>query len=120
MRVFGGWSRIEGRPWQRVQYGATKKRNLASRRQVIPESNRGRRHTERISGERWQHRDLGLALKRATTTDLNGIGGLEHEGARYRRHRKIKRDVEENGQEHSATTLHGRILSDGTTIAQWF
>jgi len=71
VRVFGGWSRIEGRPGQPVQYGVTKKRNLVSRRQAIPEIDRGLRPTERISGQRRQHRDLDLALTRAATVDLN-------------------------------------------------
>jgi len=71
VRVFGGWSWIEGRPWQPVQYGVTKKRDVAIRRQTIPEIDRGLRHTERISGQRRQHRDLGLALTPAATADLN-------------------------------------------------
>jgi hypothetical protein len=71
VRVFGGWSRIEGRPWEPVQYAVTTKRNLASRRQAIPEIDRRLRHDDRISGRCGQHRDLGLALTRAATADLN-------------------------------------------------
>jgi hypothetical protein len=69
--VFGGWSRIEGRPWQQVRYWATKRRDLAIGRQAIAEIDRRLRHAERISGQRRQHRDLGLALARAATADLN-------------------------------------------------
>ena len=71
MRVFGGWSWIEGRPWQTVQYGVTKKRDVAMRRQAIPETERGLRQTERITGHRLQHRHLGLAMTPAATADLN-------------------------------------------------
>ena len=71
MRVFGGWSWIEGRPWQPVQYGVTKKRDVAMRRQAIPETERGLRQTERITGHRLQHRHLGLAMTPAATADLN-------------------------------------------------
>jgi len=118
VRVFGGWSRIESRPWQPVQYWVTKKRNLASRRQAIPETDGRLRHDDGIPGRRGQRRHRGLTLTRAATADLNRIGRLEHKGARYCGHRKVERDVEENCQEHSATTLHAPILPNGTTIAQ--
>src|SRR3990172_9516555 len=110
VRVFGGWSRIEGRPWQRVQYRVTKKRDLVIRRPAILELDRRLRHGERISGQCGQDGGLGITLTGAVTADLKRVGRLEHEGAWHRRYRKVKCDVEEKGQEHSATTLHARIL----------
>jgi len=71
VRVFGGWSWIEGRPWQSVQYGVAKKRDVAIRRQAIPAIDTGLRHAKRISGQRRQHREFGLAMTRAATIDLN-------------------------------------------------
>jgi len=120
VRVFGGRSRSEGCPWQPVQYWVTKQRNLASRRQAIPEIDRRLRHDDRISGRCGQRRGLGLALTGAATADLKRIGRLEHEGARYRGHQKVERDVEQNCQEHTATKLHAPILPNRTTIAQSF
>lgn len=118
VRVFGGRSRIENRPWQPVQYWATKKRNRPSCRQAIPEIYRKLRHNDRISGRRGKHSGVSLVLTHAATADLKRIGRLEHEGAGYCRHRQVERDVEENGQEHSATTPHAPILPNGMTIAQ--
>lgn len=115
MRVFGGWSRIKHRPWQPPQDWEAKKRIPASRRKAIPEIDRGLRHDERVPGQREQLSGLDLALTRAAAADLNRIIGLKHEGSRYRGHRKIQRDIEENGQEDSAPILHARILSDRTT-----
>ena len=71
VRVFGGWSRIEGRPWQPVQYWVTKKRNLASRRQAIRETDKRLRDDHPISGQRGQHSGVSIVLTHAATADLN-------------------------------------------------
>lgn len=118
MRVFGGWSRIEGYPGQLLTYGATKPRDLARRRQAIPEIDRGLRYEERFSGQCGQFSGIDLALTRSATADLNRIVRLEDEGAWYCGHRKVEGDVEEDGQKHSATTVHGGIVPDAAPIAQ--
>jgi hypothetical protein len=115
VRVFGGTSRIKDRPWQPTQDSEAKKRIPASRRQAIPEIERGLRYDERVSGQCGHLSGLDLALTRAATADLNRIVGLKYKGSRYRGHRKVQGDIEENGQENSAAILHVRILPDRTT-----
>jgi hypothetical protein len=71
----------------------------------------GLRQYELVSG--WYRQ--GPELRRRTTAvrlnALDRIGRLELEGARHRRERKIKRDVDENCEEE-CRPLHGLILTD--------
>lgn len=98
VRVFRTRSGVVEGPRQPAHHGGPML-SSASPRQPIRDFYTRLRQYEHFSG--WCRQGPELS-SRTTTVRLNAldrIGRLEHEGARHRRERKVKRDVDENCEE---------------------
>jgi hypothetical protein len=80
-------------------------------RQPVRDFYTGLRQYELVSGWCRQGPELRSRTTAVRLNALDRIGRLELEGARHRRERKVKRDVDENGEEE-CRPLHGLILTD--------